>query len=217
MAPFEALYGRRCRSPIGWFEVGEVKLLGPNLVQDAAEKVYLIREHLFAAQSRQKAYVDNRRRNLEFSVGDQVFLRVSPMKGMMRFGKRGKLSPRYIGPFEILDRIGTVAYRLALLPELSMIHPVFHESMLHKYLPDPSHVLAPQAIELKEDLSFEEEPVAIVDRQVKKLRSKEIASAKVVWKNHSVEEATWEVEDAMRNKYPYLFESEGNYHNYYSI
>jgi len=217
MAPFEALYGRRCRSPIGWFEVGEVKLLGPNLVQDAVEKVHIIRERLLVARSRQKAYVDNRRRNLEFSVGDQVFLRVSPMKGVMRFGKRGKLSPRYIGPFEILDRIGAVAYRLALPSELSMIHPVFHVSMLRKYLPDLSHVLAPQAIELNEDLSFEEKPVTIIDRQVKKLRSKEIASVKVVWKNHSVEEATWEVEDAMRDKYPYLFESEGNYHTYHSL
>nr|XP_025609573.1 uncharacterized protein LOC112702627 [Arachis hypogaea] len=164
MAPFEALYGRRCMSPIGWFEVGKIRLLGPNLVQDAVEKVHIIRERLLVAQSRQKAYVDNRRR--------------------------------------------AVAYRLALPPELSMIHPIFHISMLRKYLPDPSHVLAPQAIELKEDLSFEEEPVAIVDRQVKKLRSKEIASVKVIWKNHSVEEETWEVEDAMRDKCPYLFESE---------
>nr|XP_025607795.1 uncharacterized protein LOC112701228 [Arachis hypogaea] len=217
MAPFEALYGRRCRSLIGWFEVCEVKLLGPNLVQDVVEKVRIIRERLLAAQNRQKAYVDNRRRNLEFSVGDQVFLRVSPMKGVMRFGKRGKLNPRYIGPFEILDRIGAVAYRLALPSEFSMIHPVFHVSMLRKYLPDPSHVLAPQVIELKKDLSFEEEPVAIVDRQVKKLRSKEIAYVKVVWKNHSIEEATWEVEDAMRDKYPYLFEFEGNYLTYHRI
>ncbi|XP_072066928.1 uncharacterized protein [Arachis hypogaea] len=139
------------------------------------------------------------------------------MKGVIRFGKRGKLNLRYIGPFEILDRIGAVTYRLALPSELSMIHPVFHVLMLRKYLPDPSHVLAPQAIELKEDLSFEEEPVDIVDRQVKKLRSKEIASVKVVWKNHSIEEATWEVEDAMRDKYPYLFESEGNNHIYRSI
>ncbi|XP_020961142.1 uncharacterized protein LOC107646697 [Arachis ipaensis] len=106
------------------------------------------------AFSRQKTYVDNRRHNLEFSVGDQVFLRVSPMKGVMMFEKRGKLSPRYIGPFEILDRIGAVAYRLALPPELSIIHLVFYVLMLRKYLSDPSHVLAPLAIELKEDLSF---------------------------------------------------------------
>ncbi|XP_020972163.1 uncharacterized protein LOC110269084 [Arachis ipaensis] len=139
------------------------------------------------------------------------------MKGVMMFGKRGKLSPRYIGPFEILDRIGAVTYRLALPPELSMIHPVFHVSMLRKYLPDPSHVLAPQAIELNEDLSFEEKPVAIIDRQVKKLRSKEIASVKVVWKNHPVEEATWEVKDAMHDKYPYLFESKGSCHTYHHI
>ena len=105
MAPFEALYGRKCRSPIGWFEVGESKVLGPDLVQEALEKVKLIRERLLSAQSRQKAYADHRRRDLEFSVGDQVFLRVSPMKGVMRFGKKGKLNPRYIGPYEILERI----------------------------------------------------------------------------------------------------------------
>nr|XP_025678680.1 uncharacterized protein LOC112778591 [Arachis hypogaea] len=128
---------------------------------------------------------------------------------------------RVVGPNLVQDAveklriIRELAYRLALPHELSMIHPVFHVSMLRKYLPDPSHVLAPQAIELKEDLSFEEEPVAIVNRQVKTLRSKEIVSVKVVWKNHSIEEATWEVEDAMRDKYPYLFES--NYHTYYCI
>ncbi|XP_020963828.1 uncharacterized protein LOC107610688 [Arachis ipaensis] len=173
MAPFEALYGRRCRSPVGWFEVGETKLLEPDLVQDAIEKVRLIKKHLLAAQSRQKAYADHRRRNLEFSVGDQVFLRVSPMKGVMRFGKKG-----------------TVAYRLALPPDLAMIHPVFHVSMLCKYLHDPSHVLTPQSVKLKEDLSFEEELIAIIDRQVRKLHSKEVASVKVVWKNHSEKEVT---------------------------
>ena len=142
-------------------------------------------------------------------VGDQVFLRVSPMKGVMRFGKKGKLSPRYIGPFEILERIGAVAYRLALPPELSMVHPVFHVSMLRKYMPDPSHVIMPQTIQLDENLSYVEEPIAIVDRQVKKLRSKEVPSVKVIWRNHSREEATWELEDLMRSKYPQLFEARG--------
>ncbi|XP_072090487.1 uncharacterized protein [Arachis hypogaea] len=155
LAPFETLYERGCRSPIRWFEVGEVKFFRPNLVQDAIENVRLTRERLLATQSRQKAYVDNRRSNLEFLVGDQVFVKVSPIKGVMRFGKRGKHSLRYIGPFEILDIIGAVTYRLALLPELSMIHPVFYVSILCKYLLDSSHVLAPQVIELKEDLSFE--------------------------------------------------------------
>ena len=205
MIPFEALYGRRCRSPIGWFEVGEAKILRPDLVQDAIEKVRVIRERLLTAQSRQKSYVHNRRRDLEFSVGEQVFLKVSPMKGIMRFGRKGKLSPRYIGPFEILDRIGNVAYRLALPPGMENVHPVFHVSMLRKYLTDPSHVIKPQEINLEEGLEYEEVPVAIVDRQVKKLRSKEIPTVKVIWRNHSQEEATWEAEEEMRTKYPHLF------------
>ena len=102
MAPYEALYGHKCRSLVGWFEVGDHPLLGPDMVQDAVRKVGLVRDRMRAAQSRQKSYADNRRRELEFGVGDHVFLKISPSKGVMRFGKRGKLSPRYIGPFEIL-------------------------------------------------------------------------------------------------------------------
>ncbi|EOX99963.1 Uncharacterized protein TCM_009073 [Theobroma cacao] len=188
MAPFKALYGRRCRSPIGWLEVGERKLLGPELVQDATEKIHIIRQRMLTAQSRQKSYADNRRRDLEFQVGDHVFLKVSPTKGVMRFGKKGKLSPRYIGPFEILEKVGAVAYRLALPPDLSNIHPVFHVSMLRKYNPDPSHVIRYETIQLQDDLTYEEQPVAILDRQVKKLRSKDVASVKVLWRNHTSEE-----------------------------
>ncbi|XP_070057471.1 uncharacterized protein [Nicotiana tomentosiformis] len=125
----------------------------------------------------------------------------------MRFGKRGKLSPRFIGPYGILDRVGVVAYRLALPPELSFIHPVFHVSMLRKCISDSSMVLKAPTIPLDEKLSYEEEPMAIVDRQVRKLRSKEIVFVKVLWRNHIVGEATWEVEDVMRVKYPYLFQS----------
>ncbi|EOY03078.1 Retrotransposon protein, putative [Theobroma cacao] len=205
MAPFEALYGRRCRSPIGWLEVGERKLLGPKLVQDATEKIHMIRQRMLTAQSRQKSYVDNRRRDLEFQVGDHVFLKVSPTKGVMRFGKKGKLSPRYIGPFEILERVGEVAYRLALPPDLSNIHPVFQVSMLRKYNPDPSHVIWYETIQLQDDLTYEEQPVAILDRQVKKLRSKDVASVKVLWRNHTSEEVTWEAEDEMRTKHPHQF------------
>ncbi|EOY03326.1 DNA/RNA polymerases superfamily protein [Theobroma cacao] len=206
MAPFEALYGRRCRSPIGWLEVGERKLLGPELVQDATEKIHMIRQRMLTAQSRQKSYADNRRRDLEFQVGDHVFLKVSPTKGVMRFGKKGKLSPRYIGPFEILEKVGAVAYRLALPPDLSNIHPVFHVSMLRKYNPDPSHVIRYETIQLQDDLTYEEQPVAILDRQVKKLRSKDVASVKVLWRNHTSEEVTWEAEDEMRTKHPHLFD-----------
>ena len=131
MAPYEALYGRRCRSPICWDDVGERRLLGPEMVQLMVEKVHLIRDRLRAAQSRQKSYADNRRRSLEFQVGDHVFLRVAPTKGVIRFGVRGKLNPRYISPFEILERIGEVAYRLALPPTLSRVHNVFHVGKVH--------------------------------------------------------------------------------------
>ncbi|KAH9650259.1 chromo domain-containing protein [Citrus sinensis] len=165
MAPYEALYGRKCRTPVCWDEVGERKLFGPELVQNTSEKIQLIRERLKAAQSRQKSYADKRRRELEFEVGDKVFIRISPWKGVLRFGKRGKLSPRYIGPYEIVERIGPLAYRLALPPELSRIHDVFHVSMLRKYVYDPSHVLSRQPIELKEDLSYEEEPVEILEQK----------------------------------------------------
>ena len=133
------------------------------------------------------------------------FLKVSPMKGVMRFGKKWTLASRYIEPFEILERIGMVVYRLDLPPNMSQAHPVFRVLMLRKYISDPSHVLQPQSIELNEDLTFEEEPVAIVDYQVRQLRSKVIPMVKVLWKSNSVEEYTWETEAEMRAKYPYLF------------
>ena len=134
-----------------------------------------------------------------------MFLKVSPIKGVMRFGKKEKLAPTYIGPFEILERIGMVAYRLALPPNMSQVHPVFHISMLRKYISDPSCVLQPQSVELNEDLTFEEEPVAIVDYQVRQLRSKVIPMVKVLWRSNNVEENTWEIEAEMRAMYPYLF------------
>ncbi|XP_070007551.1 uncharacterized protein [Nicotiana sylvestris] len=150
MAPYETLYGRRCRSPIGWFETGETNLLGPDLVQEAMDKVQLIRQRLLSAQSRQKSYADKRRRDLVFTIRDKVFLRVSPMKGVMQFGKRGKLSPRFIGLYEMLDQEGAVAYRLALPPELSFIHPVFHVSMLRKCISDLYQVIEAPTIPLDE-------------------------------------------------------------------
>ena len=130
IAPYEALYGRKCRSPIGWFEVGETLLFEPDLVYQAIEKVKVIQQRLKTAQSRHKSYADSRRRGLEFSIGDWVFLKVSPMKGVMRFGKKGNLSPRYLGPYKITQRFGQVAYELELPQELSSVHPVFHVSML---------------------------------------------------------------------------------------
>src|SRR5436305_14436301 len=121
MAPYEALYGRKCRSPVYWDEVGERKILGPEMIEETVGVVEKIREKIKIAQDRQKSYADKRRKDLEFSTGEKVFLKVAPMKGVIRFGKRGKLRPRYVGPFEILDRIGELAYRLALPPKFSSV------------------------------------------------------------------------------------------------
>ncbi|KAL0562068.1 hypothetical protein IC582_002518 [Cucumis melo] len=206
MAPFEALYGRCCRSPVCWGEVGEQRLMGPELVQSTNEAIQKIRSRMHTAQSRQKSYADVRRKDLEFEIGDKVFLKVAPMKGVLRFERRGKLSPRFVGPFEILERIGPVAYRLALPPSLSTVHDVFHVSMLRKYVPDPSHVVDYEPLEIDENLSYVEQPVEVLAREVKTLRNKEIPLVKVLWRNHRIEEATWEREDVMRSRYPELFE-----------
>ncbi|WMV25481.1 hypothetical protein MTR67_018866 [Solanum verrucosum] len=179
MAPYEALYGRRCRSPIGWFEV---------------------------AQSHQKSYTDGMRRELEFEIDDWVYLKVSPMNGIMRFGKKGKLSPRYIGPYKISKRIGKVAYELELPQDLAAVHPIFHVSMLKKCMGDTSLIIPTEDIGIKDSLSYEEVPVKILDRQVCKLRTREVASVKILWRNQFVEEATWEAEEDMKKRYPHLFE-----------
>ena len=197
MAPYETLYGRKCRTPVCWDEVGERKLVGPEIVQMTCDKIKVIRDRLKIAQDRQKSYADNRRRDLEFEVGDMVFLRISPWKGVLRFGKRGKLSPRYIGPYRIVERIGEVAYRLELPSDLDRIHDVFHVSMLRKYIPDPSHVLI-------------EQPVQILDRREQVLRNKTIPLVKVLWRSHTVEEATWEHEEQMKRHYPHLFDAGTN-------
>ncbi|KAA0037369.1 pol protein [Cucumis melo var. makuwa] len=206
MAPFEALYGKCCRSPVCWGEVGEQRMLGPELVQTTNAAIQKIGARMLTAQSRQKSYADVRRKDLEFEVGDMVFLKVAPMKGVLRFAKKGKLSPRFVGPFEILERIGPVAYRLALPPSFAAVHDVFHISMLRKYVADPTHVVDFGPLQVSENLSYEEQPVEIVAREVKKLRSREISLVKVLWQNHGVEEATWEKEENMRAQYPELFE-----------
>ncbi|KAK6143589.1 hypothetical protein DH2020_023937 [Rehmannia glutinosa] len=197
MAPYEALYGRKCRSPVHWDEVGERKLIGPELVQQTAEVVVKIRQRMKAAQSRQKSYADKRRKSLEFSAGDMIFLKVAPMKGVMRFGKKGKLSPRYIGPFEILERIGSLAYRIALPLAISGVHNVFHVSMLKKYIPNQSHILCYESLNIRDNLTYEETPFRIVDKIEKELRRKKVVLVKVQWRNHAIEEATWEHEDEM--------------------
>jgi hypothetical protein len=207
MAPFEALYGRKCRSPSCWTEVGKAELTGPEIVQETTEKISLIQDRLKAAQDRQKSFADANRRELEFQEGDWVFLKVSPMKGIVRFGKRGKLNPRYIGPFEIIEKVGPVAYRLALTSELSNVHDVFHVSMLRRYISDPTHILERPPIQLKENMRYEEQPVRLLDTRVKQLRNKRVPLVKVWWENQTTAEATWELESDMRRKYPHLFDS----------
>ncbi|GKE87363.1 putative reverse transcriptase domain-containing protein, partial [Tanacetum coccineum] len=169
-APFEALYGRKCTYSVFWAEIGKGSLIEPELVQETTDKVVLIKEKLKAARAHQKSYADKRRKPLEFEVGDRVLLKVSPWKGVVRFGKKGKLAPRYVGPFEILERIGLVAYRLRLPEELSSVHDTFHVSNLKKCLADASlHVLLDE-IKVDKTLCFVEEPVEIVEREIKKLK-----------------------------------------------
>ncbi|XP_052111552.1 uncharacterized protein LOC127742869 [Arachis duranensis] len=161
------------------------------------------------AQSRQKNYADQRWKPLEFEEGDHVFLKVTPTTGVGRVIKARKLNPRYIGPFQILERIGPVAYRMALPPHLSNLHDVFHVSQLRKYTPDASHVLEPESVQLREDLTLPVAPVRIDDTSIKRLRGKEVSLVKVAWSRGGVEEHTWELESEMRTDYPHLFSAAG--------
>ena len=162
MAPYKALYGRKCRTPLCWTELTEKKLIGPDLIQEIEEKVKMIRERLKVATDRYKSYADMKRKDIQYEIGDKVFLKVSPWKKVMRFGKKGKLSPRFIGPYEVIEKVGPVAYRLSLPLDLEKIHNVFHVSMLRRYRLDPSHVVSSAVIELRLDLAYEEEPVEIL-------------------------------------------------------
>ncbi|GJU55649.1 putative reverse transcriptase domain-containing protein [Tanacetum coccineum] len=204
-APFEALYGRKCRSPIMWAEVGEGQLIGPELVQETTEKISQIKDRLKAARDRQKSYADKRRKPLEFSVGDYVLLKVSPWKGVVRFGKKGKLAPRFVGPFEIVEKVGPVAYRLDLPEELNGVHDTFHVSNLKKCLADPTLQVPLDEIRVDAKLNFVEEPVEILEREFKKLKRSRISIVKVRWNSKRGPEFTWEREDQMKLKYPHLF------------
>ncbi|XP_073046229.1 uncharacterized protein [Primulina eburnea] len=166
MSPFEALYGRKCRSPLYWDDLSEAPIVGPDMLRDMTEKVKLIQSPMRAAQDRHD-----------------------------KFGKKGKLSPRLKGPYEILERVGGLAYRLALSPALLGVHDVFHMSMLRKYHPAPSHVLPPDEVKLDQTLSYIERLIQILDRKDKQLRNKLIPLIKLQWNRHGVEEATWKLED----------------------
>ncbi|KAM3376554.1 hypothetical protein P3S68_015269 [Capsicum galapagoense] len=171
----------------------------------AIEKVKLIRDILKTAQSRQKSYADLTRRDLEFEVDDLVYLKFSPKKGVKKFGKKVKLSPRYVGPYRILNRVGRVAYEIELPAELSTIHLVFHVSILRKHVGDCVFVNPSESPDVQDSLSFDEVPVEILDNQVRRLRNKEVSLVKVLWQKQSIKGATWKAEADMRTKYPHLF------------
>ncbi|GJU38078.1 putative reverse transcriptase domain-containing protein [Tanacetum coccineum] len=204
-APFEVLYGRKCRSPVLWAEIGEGSLIGPEYVQETTDKVLVIKEKLKAARDRQKRYADNRRKLLEFEVEDGVMLKVSPWKGVVHFGKKGKLAPRYVGPFEILERIGPVAYQLRLSEELNGVHDMFQVSNLKNCLVDASLHVPLDEIKVDKTLRFLEEHVKIMNREIKILKRSKISLVKVCWNSKRGLEFTWEHEDYMKSKYSQLF------------
>ncbi|GJZ86347.1 putative reverse transcriptase domain-containing protein [Tanacetum coccineum] len=181
LPPYEALYERKCRSPVCWSEVGDSQLTNPELIRDTTEKIVQIKNRLLAARSRQKSYADRRLKPLEFEVCDMVLLKVSPWKGAVRFGKRGKLSPCYIGPFKIIARVGHVAYTLELPKELKGIHSTFHVLNLKKCLVEGDVVVSMEEIQLDDKLHMIEEPIEIVDKEVTRLKQSRIPIVKVRW------------------------------------
>ena len=185
--------------------------MGPDLVRDTYEKVDLIRKHLLTTQSKQKSYTNRRRRPLGFEAGDHIFLKVMPKKGVVRFGKWGKQLTKYIGPFEVLERVGMVAYQLASPPGLSGVHVVFHVSMLRKYTLDPTHVVDWSELVVDTDGTFEEGPVRIMDSWDQVFQRKTVRLVKVLWQHRGGEKATWECKDTMRANYPFLFGNGGTW------
>jgi len=197
---------------ICWEEVGrkkKKKLWGPEIVQLISNKVRVIKKRMKEAHDRQKSYADRKRRPLEFQVGDKVFLKVSPWKGIIRFGVKGKLAPRYIGPFKIKERIGPVAYQLELPVYLDKIHNVLQVSLLRKAKIDPSRVLPQVPSKIKEDLTMKTKPVKILDRDEKLLRNKKVPLVRVLWRSSQIEEETWEREFEIKEKFPHLFSDIG--------
>ncbi|GKE37951.1 putative reverse transcriptase domain-containing protein [Tanacetum coccineum] len=178
-APFEALYGRKCRSPICWAKVGDSQLTGLEIIHETTEEIVQIKSHIQAARDRQKSHADARRKPLEFQVGDKVMFKVSPWKGVIRFRKRGKLNPRYIGPFKVISKVGTVAYRLELPKKLSRVHSTFHVSNLKKCMSDETLAISLDEIQIDDKLHFIEEYVEIIDHEVKRLKQSRIPIVKV--------------------------------------
>ncbi|XP_058784482.1 uncharacterized protein LOC131659287 [Vicia villosa] len=197
MMPFEALYGQICRTLLCWHEFGECVVLGLEIVRDTTKKVKLIREKMKTSQSRLKSYRDNRRKDLEFQAGDHVFLRVTPVTSVGRALKFNKPTPRFIGPYQISEKVGNVAYKVALPPNLSNLHDMFHVSQLWKvgeFMP----IWIKDMDDVQDNLTVEFMPIRIEDREAKTFRGKEIALVKVVWSGATGESLTWDLESKMR-------------------
>nr|GEU62115.1 putative reverse transcriptase domain-containing protein [Tanacetum cinerariifolium] len=203
--PFEALYGRKCRSPVCWAEVKDAWLTGPEIIHETTEKIVQIKSIIQAARDRQKSYADLKRKPMDFQVDDRVMLKVSPWKGVVRFGKRGKLNPRYIGPFKVLSKVGDVAYRLELPQQLSRVHNTFHVSNLKKCLSDESLVIPLDELRIDDKLHFVEELVEIMDCEIRQLKRSCIPIIKVRWNSKRGPKFTWEREDQFKQKYQQLF------------
>jgi hypothetical protein len=192
---------------LNWSQIGERKVFGPDLVSEAEEKIRIIQANLKTAQSRQKSYADIRRSPLRFQVGDFVYLRVSPIRGIQRFGIKGKLAPRYIGTFEVLEVCGPVAYHLQLPPQLAAIHNIFHVSKLKKCVKIPTEIIESQAIEIEPDLTYTEHPIRILNTKERSTRRETIRMYKIQWNHHTEEEATWETESYLQHNYPNFFQA----------
>jgi hypothetical protein len=190
MASFEMLYGRRCQTLLFWNETREWKVFGPDILEEAEKQVRMVKENLRVTQSRQKSYTEHRRRELSFKAGDFVYLKVSPMRGLHRFKVRGKLAPRFIGPFKILEKRGEVAYQLELPPQLSDVHDVFYVSQLKKCLRVPEEQIPMEDLDAKEDLSYQEHLVRILETSERVTQNKKIKMCKVQWSHHTEDEAT---------------------------
>nr|GEV75288.1 putative reverse transcriptase domain-containing protein [Tanacetum cinerariifolium] len=204
-ASFEALNGRKCRSPVCWSEVGDAQLTGPAIIHETTKKIIQIKHRIQAARDRQKSYANIRHKPLEFQVDDRVMLKVSPWKGVVRFGKRWKLNPRYVGPFKVIERVETVAYKLEPPQQLGRVYNTFHVSNLKKCLSDESLVIPLEVLHVDDKLHFVEEPVEVMDREIKRLKRSRIPIIKVRWNSKRGPEFTWEREDQFKHKYPHLF------------
>jgi hypothetical protein len=202
MAPFKVLYGCRCCTPLNWMEPGEKVIFGPDLVEEAEATIHRIQANLRATKSCQETYANKRHRPLEFKLSNHVYLKVSPMNSVMRFGMKGKLAPHYIGPFPILEKYGTLPYKLDLLPSLPGVHDIFHMSQLKKCLKVPMDIVLPEVTPLEADLSYPEHSIKVLDQKDHVTRRKTIKFFKVQWRNHTEEEATQKSKDFLHSCHP---------------